>query len=101
MRYRKITQKTSLKINNSTVGERLEEKVQRITYQDEVIKDGVEMIYQERKAGVEPAYDIRTDRFEIANMAMNYTSRADIAKRNAIVEVPKVDGEGEKVTHTE
>ena len=63
------------KINNvGTIrlkeGEYIEEKVRRITENGEPIEDGAPIIYTERKDGVNPAYDIRTDRWEIAQSAM-------------------------------
>lgn len=51
-------------------GEYIEEKVRRITENGEPIEDGAPVIYTERKDGVNPAYDIRTDRWEIAQNAM-------------------------------
>ena len=51
-------------------GEYIEEKVRRITENGEPIEDGAPIIYTERKDGVNPAYDIRTDRWEIAQDAM-------------------------------
>ena len=37
--------------------------------------------YTERKEGVIPAYDVRTDRFEIAVEAMGKVVKSNIAKR--------------------
>lgn len=51
-------------------GEYIEEKVRRITENNEPIEDGAPIIYTERKDGVNPAYNIRTDRWEIAQNAM-------------------------------
>ena len=51
-------------------GEYIEEKVRRITENGEPIEDGAPIIYTERKNGVNPAYNIRTDRWEIAQDAM-------------------------------
>ena len=41
-------------------GEYIEEKVRRITENNEPIEDGAPIIYTERKDGVNPAYNIRT-----------------------------------------
>ena len=51
-------------------GEYIEEKVRRITENGEPIEDGAPIIHTERKDGVNPAYNIRTDRWEIAQNAM-------------------------------
>ena len=45
------------------------------------ITDGAPIIYTERKEGVIPAYDVRTDRFEIAVEAMGKVVKSNIAKR--------------------
>lgn len=77
----KATKSTLPKINKSTQGETIEEKIQRIVNNKEPITDGAPLIYQERKNGVDPACDIRTDRFEIAVEAMDVVSKSMIAKR--------------------
>lgn len=72
---------TSINRNTSTVGESIEEKVERITNNKGPITDAVELIYTERSEGVLPAYDIRTDRFEIAIDAMTAIQKTKIAER--------------------
>ena len=47
----------------------------------EPIKDGATLIYTERKDGIHPGHDIRTDRFEQAVEAMDYITRDKQAKR--------------------
>ena len=42
-------------------GETIENKVQRIVLNKEPIEDGAEIIYTEKKDGVLPQYNIRTD----------------------------------------
>ena len=56
-------------------GEYIEEKVRRITENGEPIEDGAPIIYTERKDGVNPAYNIRTDRWEIAQNAMEQVGK--------------------------
>lgn len=56
------------------IGETIERKVARMVDNQEPIKDAVPPIYQERKEGVLPAYDIRTDRFMVAIEAMGKVS---------------------------
>lgn len=56
-------------------GEYIEEKVRRITENGEPIEDGAPIIYTERKDGVNPAYNIRTDRWEIAQDAMEQVGK--------------------------
>lgn len=51
-------------------GEWIEEKVRRVVENGEPIEDGAPIVYTERKDGVRPEYNIRTDRWEIAQEAM-------------------------------
>lgn len=62
-------------------GERLETKIERIMSNKEPIKDGAPIIYTERKDGVPAAYNIRTDRWEIAAEAMDKIEKSITAKR--------------------
>jgi len=82
--YRQQKRKiTSLKINQSTEGETIEQKVERIVNDKDPITDGAPPIYQERKDGVQAGYNIRTDRFEVALDAMDSVNRTHRAKREA------------------
>ena len=78
----KITQKTSIEINESTEGESIEMKVERITTQKQPIEDSAPIIYTERKQGVLPSTDVRTDRFEVAIVAMDNVSKTIRARRD-------------------
>lgn len=51
-------------------GERLELKIDRMTQNNEPIGDSAPLIYTPRKDGVIAAYDIRTDKWDIALEAM-------------------------------
>lgn len=73
--------KTSIVRNDSYVGETIEEKINRITNNKEPITDGAPLIYTERKNGVMPEYDIRTDKWEVAVEAMDTVAKTHIAKR--------------------
>lgn len=81
MYKQKRPDKTSLKVNKSYEGETVEEKIRRIVNNKEPIKDGAPLIYTDRKDGVSPAHDIRTDRFEVAIEATDKISKAYKAKR--------------------
>ena len=61
-------------------GESIETKVKRITENNEPITDGAPIIYTNREDGVLPAYNIRTDRWEIAQQAMDSINQANLAK---------------------
>lgn len=62
-------------------GETIENKIERIVQNKEPIKDGAPEIFTERKDGVISAYNIRTDRWEIAADAMDAVQRSVEAKR--------------------
>jgi len=80
---------TSIVVNDGYVGETIETKVRRITRQNEPITDGAERIYTERKDGVRPEYNIRTDRWELAADATDYITKSKIADRTAKMEALK------------
>ena len=52
-------------------GERIELKIDRMTQNNEPIGDSAPLIYTPRKNGVIAAYDIRTDKWDIALDAMS------------------------------
>lgn len=91
---------TILEINSSYEAETLAEKLRRMTEQKEPIKEEVEIIYTNKKDGVEPGYDIRTDRFEVARIAAEKLGKAEATKalKSEELEAPKsVEAEPEKV----
>lgn len=67
-------------------GESIETKVERVVQNKEPIEDGAEIIYTEKKLGVQPQYDIRTDKWEVAQEAMNLAHANRIAKSNGTLE---------------
>lgn len=73
--------KTKLTRNTSYKGETIEEKVSRIVNNKEPISDGAPITYTERKDGVLPEFNIRTDRFEVAIDAMDAVTKSHQAKR--------------------
>jgi hypothetical protein len=64
-------------------GEPIEWKIERAVSNKEPITDGAPEIFTERKDGVVAAYNIRTDRWEIATEAMDKVSGSIQAKRDA------------------
>jgi len=96
---------TIIKLSELT-GETIETKVNRIVNNKEPIKDGAPAIYTDRKEGVIPAYNIKSDRFEIATDAMDIVSKTNIAKRASKAgEVKVIDmtimGEAQTIQGTE
>lgn len=72
-------------------GESIEQKVCRITENNEPITDGAPIIYTNRDDGVLPAYNIRTDRWEIAQAAMDAVNQANLAKSKNYGKIEKED----------
>lgn len=70
-----------LKVNQAMEGQTMEQKIERMLANGETPEGGTEMIYTERKEGIVPAYDIRTDRFDVALDAMTKSSASERAKR--------------------
>ena len=82
-RYR-LPQKSQLtNVKTLCEGEPIEHKIERIVSNKEPIKDGAPEIFTERKDGVKSAYNIRTDRWEVATEAMDKVSGSIQAKRDS------------------
>lgn len=109
MYKRNKPKKTTLRVNNSKEGETIEMKMERVINNKEPIKDGAPIVYTERKEGVLPGYNIRTDRFDVAIEAMDKVSKTHIAKREErikekeakIIEMNTNDGGAEPTQGTQ
>lgn len=73
--------KNGINIPSTKFGETIESKVERIMNQNAPITDGAPIIFTDRKDGIKPEYDIRTDRFEIAQDAMDKIAATKAAQR--------------------
>jgi len=82
-----------IELNDSIEGETIEQKVMRITENNEPITDGAPIIFTARKDGVLPAYDVRTDRFEIAIDGMDYVAKSNLARRKDYLNALENDAE--------
>lgn len=67
-------------------GESIETKVERVVQNNEPIQDGAEIIYTEKKEGVQAQYNIRTDKWEVAQEAMDMAHANRIAKSDGTLE---------------
>ena len=70
-----------------------------MTENKEPITDEVETVFTNKKDGVTPAFDIRTDRWEVAQEAMGkvYQSELDAylkSQQQPVTEDPKPEKEG-------
>ena len=91
-KFRKYVYRSPLKSVEKLEGEPIEHKVERIINNGEPISDGAPEIYTERKEGVLSAYNIRTDRWEIATEAMDKVQASIQAKRDSKAKQPEKEG---------
>lgn len=84
-----VKSKSQLKSVEVYEGETIETKVSRIINEKAPIEDGAPIIFTDRADGVLPAYDIRTDRWDIAIDAMDKVNKAKIAKREEFLKGEK------------
>ncbi|QCS36874.1 hypothetical protein [Tortoise microvirus 18] len=69
-----------IKVNNSYEAESIEQQLRRVMEGETVDLKTKEKIYTEKRLGVLPETDIRTDRFKIAQDAIDYVNRSGAAK---------------------
>lgn len=67
-------------------GETIEMKVARVVENKEPISDGAPIVFTEKKDGVLPQYNIRTDRWDVALNAMDKVNASKIAKSKQMAE---------------
>lgn len=91
MYKKQIAQPTTLQVNQAYIGETIEDKINRIVNNNEPITDGAPLIYTNRKDGVQPDYNIRTDRFEVAVTAMDAVTKSHVAKREERAKLVGID----------
>lgn len=70
-------------------GETIEKKVRRVVENNEPIGDGAEVCYTEKKDGVRPEFDVRTDKWDIALNAMDAVNKSKIAKSEQYMKTEK------------
>ena len=61
-------------------GESIEEKMRRVTQTQEPIDDNAPPLYQEKNSGVDPACDVRTDRFDLALEAIEKANNKEASE---------------------
>lgn len=85
-----VPTKSKIRTTDAYECDRLELKLRRLIESKEPIDENVTVpvVYTERKDGVLPAYDIRTDRFDLAIMAMDAANKMRDAKRWQGTDVP-------------
>lgn len=89
-----MTKKRLLRINNSEVGDDLMTKLRMRTESNKDMNaPGRPLLYTERKHGVIPEGNPRTDRWDIAQDAMDYIARTKAARRDAYDKIGGKEGE--------
>lgn len=76
-------------------GETIEVKCAKIIQTNEPISEGVPLIFTEKKDGVRPETNIRTDRWEIANDAMGAVNKTKIAVSQGTYTPPEETKKGD------
>lgn len=89
MKRTRRTNKIIMISSPSYEGEPIEKKIRRIVENKEPISDGAQIVYTEKKDGVLPQYDIRTDKWAIALDAMDKVQGARIAKSKEYLKKPE------------
>lgn len=91
--YRKFRQpQQTLKGIKPYPGESIEKKVARVLSNKEAIKDNAPLIYTDRKDGVLPDYDIRTDKYEYLVEGHDALAKSKRARRDTL---PKTETKSE------
>lgn len=73
--------KTSMTINQSSIGETIEQKIRRILNNKEPIKDSAPQVYTDREDGVVASLNIRTDKWEHAIEHTSNIEKSNTARR--------------------
>lgn len=83
--------RTSLKVNESKIGEPIEAKLRRMKNNKEPVKDIVPMTYNDRAEGIDPMFNIKTDRFDLAIEAHDKLAGSRRAKAAGTGKVVKLE----------
>ena len=93
MKRVKRTEKATFGFLPTFEGETIETKVRRVVENKEPITDGAPIVYTEKKDGILPQFNIRTDKWEIALDAMDKVQASRIAKSKQFMEQLEKKGE--------
>lgn len=81
MKRVRISTRTTLEVNESAEGQRIEDTVERLLNNNEPIPADAPLIYSERLDDVEPDFDINADRHEVILDATTIIEKTEKAKR--------------------
>lgn len=94
---------STLEVDNSREGVSLENRLEKMLANGEMIKGEAPLIYTGKKEGVQPAYNIRSDRFDIAIDGMDKINKSYTARRESKAKmdvVPDDNSEAETIQGT-
>lgn len=92
MRNKSVILRTGqLKINDTYEGESIEQQIAKRMEGGDIDIGGKQQVYTERKDGVLPITNIRSDRFDMAMMAIDAVERTRISKRDAMNDTREKD----------
>lgn len=90
-----------MKVNDTYEGESIESLIAKRLDGVDIELGGKALLYTERKDGVLPETNIRTDRFDMIMMAHDALEKTRIAKRDAVPEAGKGSSKGESTQATD
>lgn len=91
MRKIKITNNTRISIENSYIGESIERKMERVINNNEAVEAVSPIIYTERKDGVKPEFDIRTDIWQEAQHSMAWVAKQRLKARDKAIAKKQIE----------
>lgn len=100
MKYAKIDYTSDIRGDEPYEGETIENKIERVMLTGEPIEDGAPLIYTERKDGVKPEHNIRTDKWDQALMAMDAVNRTRMTKTMEAFQKPSSETENSSESKT-
>lgn len=92
---------SKIKRNKTVEGETIERMLARAQENKEPIGHEVPTIYTDKNIGVHVAYNIRTDRFEVALDGFNSIEKSALAKRESKAQMEVVNDEKKEVSGTD
>lgn len=80
MRTRQLMHNTQAFQREIKIGETIEQRVTRMLVDNEPISGGAPDLFTEKGKGINPAYDIRTDKFEVMIDSLNVVHKSQGVK---------------------
>lgn len=100
MRRRIISYKGIFHRNKTYEGKSIEQQIAERMEGENIELGGKALLYTERKDGVLPETNIRSDRMDLAMMALDTVTRTHRAKRDGVGKKPDATETGSKATES-